>query len=198
MAAIKPFRFLSLPKELRLMVYEFIAAKKTHHRIRLGKPDEHHDLKYVRTTLSGIEILATCHQIYEEAIDIMRCRLAAIKTSPLRIISTNHMHGLPDFNVIAMLDRVDATRLNCGNIRALPVAPAEELAARAEKLALCEKEPYDCRYAPSHILHIFSMSVLRSVEPIRDGHLPYIRASINSIAHCALWMRMDIAVKDGA
>jgi hypothetical protein len=148
MAAINPFRFLSLPKELRLMVYEFIAAKKTHHRIRLGKPDEHHDLKYVRTTLSGIEILATCHQIYEEAIDILRCRLAAIKKSPLRIISTNHMHGLPDFNVIAMLDRVDATRLNCGNIRALPVAPAEELAARAKKLALCEKEPYDCRYAP--------------------------------------------------
>jgi hypothetical protein len=157
MAAIKPFRFLSLPKEHRLMVYEFIAAKKTHHRIRLGKPDEHHDLKYVRTTLSGIEILATCHQIYEEAIDIMRCRLAAIKTSPLRIISTNHMHGLPDFNVIAMLDRVDATRLNCDNIRALPVAPAEELAARAEKLALREKEPYDCRYAPLPIYYIYSV-----------------------------------------
>jgi hypothetical protein len=57
-----------------------------------------------------------------------------------------------------MLDRVDTTRLDCGIIRALPVALAEELAARAEKLALREKEPYNCRYAPlpqnTYIQHV--------------------------------------------
>jgi hypothetical protein len=142
MTDIKRFRFLDLPKELRLLTYESITAKRTHHRIKLGKNDEHHDLRHVRTTLSDIDILLTCRQVHEEAIIIIRCKLAAIKESPLRIISVNHIHRLPDFNVSAVVDRLDPTYLNSGNIRVLFVAPAEELAASVKELVVREKEPY--------------------------------------------------------
>jgi hypothetical protein len=150
MTDIKRFRFLDLPKELRLLTYESIAAKKTHHRVKPGKHDQHHNLRYIRTTLLGIEILRTCRQVHGEAIEIIRGRLESIKNSPVRIISTNHIHGLPDFDVFTMFDRLDATCLKCGKVRALPVTPTAEL-------AFC---PCGCSYGPpQQNTHIQSVSI---------------------------------------
>jgi hypothetical protein len=70
----QPFRFLDLPAELRLMVYESLPTKITHHDLRISREahGEQGCLTLVWTTLSGLAVLRTCRQTNSEAKKIIR------------------------------------------------------------------------------------------------------------------------------
>jgi hypothetical protein len=172
MADTKSFRFLDLPKELRLMVYELIPIKNAHHPVKLRKKHDYdnHNLMLVRTTLPGVVILPTCRQIHHEAEHIIRRKLATVDKKSLRIISTDCTYGAPDIDVFGVLNRVVATKPNCGIISAMPIATqtyelqrttaytALEISLRS---SLCSKRCYhsqlwlrqSCAMMPDQAIH---------------------------------------------
>jgi hypothetical protein len=94
MADARPFRFLDLPKELRLMVYERVPVKTTRHPFEFNEPghrlnDDDFDpiLDLVYKTLSGLPILATCRQINFEATPILGRVLHMIKITPIQLVA---------------------------------------------------------------------------------------------------------------
>jgi hypothetical protein len=129
MAHDQQFRFLDLPKELRLMVYDCLPTKITHHKIstafyayvefpirylgiyieaalraRLHCGDwPVHSVKIVRKTMSGLAILTACHQIASEAGAILHPKLRAISEGPAQII-TNSV-GLESSQLACMIGR---------------------------------------------------------------------------------------------
>ncbi|KAH3994586.1 hypothetical protein HBI38_026650 [Parastagonospora nodorum] len=94
------FRFMHLPVELRLMVYESLSVHVTHHRFEQeastpNKPVYHmidttqySSCRLVWKTLEGASLLATCRQINKEASAIIQQKLNEIKSEPIRIIVT--------------------------------------------------------------------------------------------------------------
>jgi hypothetical protein len=80
-----PFRFLDLPKELRLQVYERIPIVTRHHRIEFRKDNENHTFTILSKHVPGIYLLESCPHVYSEAISL-RKRLQAPNTEPLRLI----------------------------------------------------------------------------------------------------------------
>jgi hypothetical protein len=97
----EPFRFLDLPKELRLMVYEFIPVTTRHHVLddptfrnphlpncaeSANHPASNSTVTFVAKSLSVTGILSTCQLVHEEAGAILAARLARLKKEPLRLI----------------------------------------------------------------------------------------------------------------
>jgi hypothetical protein len=76
----EPFRFLDLPPELRLMVYEQLCPKVTHHELIFQEST------LVYTTLPGINILPTSRQVNSEAHRIFDRKLSTIKESLVRLM----------------------------------------------------------------------------------------------------------------
>ncbi|KAH4021890.1 hypothetical protein HBI25_020010 [Parastagonospora nodorum] len=101
------FRFLDLPKEIRLMVYERLPIKTTHHG------DE--ELTLVYRTLPGISIFTTCHEIYDEAKAILSPRLATIRNQPLQLVASPHDHRRLD----SFLECLAASEVNCISLKAI-------------------------------------------------------------------------------
>jgi hypothetical protein len=92
----KPFPFLALPKDLRLMVYErlpFRISERPYDHVIARVP---YEVIFV-VSCTSVGILATCRQIHDEAAGIMGKKLAAILSRPLYItvdISLfTHLHG---------------------------------------------------------------------------------------------------------
>jgi hypothetical protein len=87
----EPFRFLDLPSELRLMVYEEIKADTRHYRLKdpvfearsHGMPASYITLV---TQNLPVVLLATCHLINEEAKPIFAPKLAALRNEPAQYI----------------------------------------------------------------------------------------------------------------
>jgi hypothetical protein len=83
----EPFRFLDLPKELRLMVYDFIPVQGREFKIRkdLGTGeivlDDPNPAITATSYHTSTQILRVCREIHDEAYAIMKRKLDQIKTT---------------------------------------------------------------------------------------------------------------------
>ncbi|KAF2026741.1 hypothetical protein EK21DRAFT_115471 [Setomelanomma holmii] len=77
------FRFLDLPQEVSLMVYELLPIKVSHISFGLNNTDS---LELVRACFPAVVILSVCYQINAKAQSILISRLNALREAPLRIV----------------------------------------------------------------------------------------------------------------
>jgi hypothetical protein len=101
---LEPFRFLDLPKEIRLMIYERLPTQTKHYlafavmipTARLTIPELKLKTSVVLRESITTDILRVSRQIHEEAIGIMNLKLDAIRSKPLRVcIPACHMANAP-------------------------------------------------------------------------------------------------------
>ncbi|KAF2650113.1 hypothetical protein K491DRAFT_721074 [Lophiostoma macrostomum CBS 122681] len=88
-----PFRFLDLPQELRLMVFEFLPITAVHHTIKHRLVKDHGEVKIITHTVA-IQILCVNRQIYNEAKSTMYGKLNTFRFSVPRIIMTSNAHAV--------------------------------------------------------------------------------------------------------
>ncbi|KAF1996379.1 hypothetical protein P154DRAFT_609092 [Amniculicola lignicola CBS 123094] len=81
-----PFRFLDLPRELRLMVYEYIPIQKSHLHYQTSPGKSGDAMKVMFNSICGLSILRTCRSIYDEAMPILRKLLSTLESEPIRLI----------------------------------------------------------------------------------------------------------------
>ncbi|KAH7093508.1 hypothetical protein FB567DRAFT_175161 [Paraphoma chrysanthemicola] len=87
-----PFRFLDLPKEIRLMVYDRLPMRRRYHAFKSLSPIpelcHEQPFAFMSTAVTGLALLATCHQVHEEASTMLRMRIAHLVGQPLRLITS--------------------------------------------------------------------------------------------------------------
>jgi hypothetical protein len=101
----QPFRFLDLPAELRLMVYERLPIKITHHtldyynltlsQLRNGEDES---VAFVHEVISGSSILFTCRQIYSEARSLLHSRVQALRSRSIKILTSPDVIKTDEFH----------------------------------------------------------------------------------------------------
>jgi hypothetical protein len=130
-------RFLDLPKDLRLIVYEYLRdlpIKRKHwdlelvsddrltKRTRMHFPEVDNDrdprweiitvkARLVWDTMPGLPIVYTSRQIHSEATAVFRSKLATIKEQPIRLIAT--MGALLSKYFIPLLVCLASTEATC-------------------------------------------------------------------------------------
>lgn len=92
------FRFLGLPQELRLTLYDFLPTKIVHYDLDLDADaiidtaEAPISLQLVWKIHCGTALLSTCRTIYQEVYDHLRKPMAAIKDEPIRLILSPRAH----------------------------------------------------------------------------------------------------------
>lgn len=109
---VEPFRFLDLPKELRLLVYENLPRTIKHHQTR--HPDEpSHRMSFILKSVP-VAILSTCRTVHDEARPILQATLNAfVRDVPPRLIDGVSGRGegrLLDAVIRAVMKQMDALR----------------------------------------------------------------------------------------
>jgi hypothetical protein len=95
MSITKSFRFLDLPKEIRIMVYEELHPVTRRQNVHLQDGQDHLTLIY--TTIPGISILATSRHLHSEASYILAPHVQKIVAVPPTIaIRADQLLGLVD------------------------------------------------------------------------------------------------------
>ncbi|KAH7066666.1 hypothetical protein BKA63DRAFT_425007 [Paraphoma chrysanthemicola] len=110
----QPFRFLDLPKEIRLMVYERLPTKITHHSTAFQRVVLPKQPVLICSKITGSNILSTCVQINNEAGAVLGPRLASMQESPVRIIVDTHI--LADGCCAAILRYLFASEQDCSHV----------------------------------------------------------------------------------
>jgi hypothetical protein len=82
----QPFRFLDLPKEIRLMVYEFLPLTRSPLKLKRDGRRGGTLLSFMVYTIPD-EILRTCRMINREASVIIRSKIKLIETQPVRMFA---------------------------------------------------------------------------------------------------------------
>ncbi|KAF2827778.1 hypothetical protein CC86DRAFT_404825 [Ophiobolus disseminans] len=77
------FRFLDLPKDIRLIVYDLLPTVARHHTI--FSTEDSYSVKIVTECLNSLSLLRTCRIINDEAVTLHR-KLEKLQTEPLRLI----------------------------------------------------------------------------------------------------------------
>jgi hypothetical protein len=123
-----PFPFLRLPKELRLMVYDFLPIRITHVFFRSWIDQKWSStLTLVVKTIPGLALLTTCKLIHSEAFPILHRKMLAVQRSPVQIImneqwfSGGHafFDGLDDIMSESITSDASALQRATGNDRFL-------------------------------------------------------------------------------
>jgi hypothetical protein len=92
---MKPFRFLDLPAELRLMVYEYCAEPETkHHTVIMRREPEPIKLTIILKS-TNVQLLATNRLINKEANAIFRRQITHILQSPARFFTSAGLKQAP-------------------------------------------------------------------------------------------------------
>lgn len=83
-------KFLSLPPEIRIIVYEELSASRRHTLVRIGI-----GYAYIKTWAVPLAILRTCRLVNTEAYPVLKPRLYAIMVLPPEIyIDTAQLYGV--------------------------------------------------------------------------------------------------------
>ena len=122
---IQPFRFLDLPKEIRLLVYEALPRSLKHHQFR--HPDEPAHRLTVIFKSFPVGILATCSLIYDEARPIVMATASSfVRDAPPRII--DGMSGRGEGRMLDALIRAVVRQMDAlGECRVAGEAPCLKL-----------------------------------------------------------------------
>ena len=95
----QPFRFLDLPKDIRLMIYDELSRIRATRYVIPFKNADHH-ITLLIPYVTGIRILATCHFINSEALPIFAPKLEKILQYPLEtIVKAEHLTSLFDLKI---------------------------------------------------------------------------------------------------
>lgn len=93
LSVAQPFRFLDLPRELRLDVYDFLPITIRHHTIRIDKC--HDQATIISKRIQGALVLLTCRTIFRVAT-ILRQNIQALSMEPVRLsVNLVSLGGLP-------------------------------------------------------------------------------------------------------
>ncbi|KAF1957674.1 hypothetical protein CC80DRAFT_534860 [Byssothecium circinans] len=110
------FRFLDLPKDIRLMIYERLQVKASHLKLH-PTSDRTSTIILVVTTIPGIEILVTCKRINEEASKILqRSADQLLSSAPRVILSCNRTFSIASGYHYCLLGGVHAGYFDTCNI----------------------------------------------------------------------------------
>ena len=146
------FRFLDLPKDIRLVFYDLLPTVAHHHTIH-GET-EHYWLKIVTQHIAGLPILRTCRTINDEA-GALRKKADALRTEPLRLIV--HWRQMAGLAMKAVLECAGNGGATCDGNRYLNV------------LIPMEKVPDTAVFSSAAYFH----TLRRESHDLPDIHCPF-------------------------